>query len=365
MKLRNCLFLAILTSFILVAAASCQKQAGWRGTISQENGQTIISNPKEPMYSRQVLSLEKELTLGGAGTSGEAAFSSFEDVDIDEDDNIFILSSKDATIFVYDRSGKFMKKFGRRGQGPGELQSPVSLSIRDDTLMVSSMDRKISFFSRRGEFLKSFSIGQYLLLEAGLDSTGNIYGLEAGMTGDNPAVKLLKFDQEMKPKGELASYLIPQPQKGLDPFMGFPFFQIGPDETIIFSRPYDYYFEYYDRNGKLFRQVRKAYKPVRIMDKDKSEMKQILPSHPDSRFAYHPGCGRFVCSDEGWLLVQTFEKSEAGYYIFDVFDERGRFLTGIPLPGEPKIWKKGKLYCREEDEDGFQLLVRYLLKWNN
>ncbi|NMC66377.1 MAG: hypothetical protein GYA53_09610 [Acidobacteria bacterium] len=44
---------------------------------------------------------------------------------------------------------------------------------------------------------------------------------------------------------------------------------------------------------------------------------------------------------------------------------RGRFLTGIPLPGEPKIWKKGKLYCREEDEDGFQLLVRYWLKWNN
>jgi len=42
---------------------------------------------------------------------------------------------------------------------------------------------------------------------------------------------------------------------------------------------------------------------------------------------------------------------------------QGRFLTGIPLPGEPKIWKKGKLYCREEDEDGFQLLVRYLLKW--
>jgi len=54
MKLRNCLFLAILTSFILVAAACYQEQAGWRGKISQENGQTVISNPKEPMYSWQV-----------------------------------------------------------------------------------------------------------------------------------------------------------------------------------------------------------------------------------------------------------------------------------------------------------------------
>jgi hypothetical protein len=363
MKLRNCLFLAILASFILVAVACRQEQAGWRGTISEENGVTIVKNPAEPMYADQILGLEKELIVGGAGSGREVAFSSLEGVDIDEDENIFILSAKDAAVFVYDRSGKFMRQFGRRGQGPGELLSPVAISIRADRVMVSDLDRKISFFSLSGDFINSFSIGQYLLLTTSLDARGNIYGLEAGMAGDNPAVKLLKFNQEMKLKGELASYLIPELQKGLDPFMGFPFFQIGPSETIIFSRPYDYCFEYYDRNGKLFRQVRKAYKPVRITDEEKNEMKQSLPSHPDSRFAYHPGCGRFVCSDEGWLLVQTFEQSANGYYIFDVFDEQGRFLTRIPLPGEPKIWKKGKLYCREEDETGFQLLVRYSFKW--
>ena len=362
MKLRNCLLLAMLLSFILVAVACRQEKATWRGTISEENGVTIIKNPAKPMYTEQVLTLAKELTVGGAGTGGDAAFSSLEGFDIDEDENIFILSAKDAAVFVYDRSGMFMRKFGRRGQGPGELLTPAAISIRADRVMISDLARKISFFSLSGDFINSFSVGQYLLLGTSLDARGNIYGLEAGMSGDNPAFKLLKFDQEMKLKGELARYLVPEPQKGLDPFMSSPFFQIGPDNTVIFSRPESYIFEYYDDNGKLIRQVKKAYKPVRITDEEKNEMKQKLPSHQGSRFAYHPGCGIFVCNDQGWLLVQTFEKSAAGYYIFDVFDEQGRFLTRIPLPGEPKIWKKSKLYCREEDEAGFQLLIRYSLK---
>jgi len=362
MKLRNCLLLTMLISFILVAVACRQEKATWRGTISEQNGVTIIKNPAKPMYTEQVLTLEKELTVGGASSGGDAAFSSLEGVDIDEDENIFILSAKDAAVFVYDRSGMFMRKFGRRGQGPGELLTPAAISIRADRVMISDLARKISFFNLDGSFTHSFSIGQYSLPGTSLDSSGNIYGLEAGMTGDIPAVKLLKFDQEMKLKGELARYLIPEPQKGLDPFMVLPSFQIGPEDTVIFSHPEDYMFEYYDADGKLIRRVKKAFKPVRITDEEKNEMKQKLPSHQGSRFTYHPGCERFICSDEGWLLVQTFEKSTEGYYIFDVFDEQGRFLTRIPLPVEPKIWKKGKLYCREEDETGFQLLTRYSLK---
>ncbi|MDD8019766.1 MAG: 6-bladed beta-propeller [Acidobacteriota bacterium] len=363
MKLRNCLLSVILASIVFLGSGCRHEKAGWRGTISQKDGVITISNPEKPMYSGQVMNLEEELMVGGVGRSGESAFSSFQAVDIDEDQNIFILSTKDAAVFVYDRSGIFMRKFGRLGQGPGESIIPVAISIRADRVMISDRARKISFFRLSGDFINSFSVGQYSLLETSLDARGNIYGLEAGMSGDNPAFKLLKFDQEMKLKGEVARYLVPEPQKGLDPFMSSPFFQVGPDNTVIFSRPESYIFEYYDDNGKLIRQVKKAYKPVRITDEEKNEMKRKLPSHQGSRFAYHPGCGRFICSDEGWLLVQTFEKSAEGYYIFDVFDEQGRFLTKIPLPGEPKIWKKGKLYCREEDEAGFQLLIRYSLQW--
>jgi hypothetical protein len=35
----------------------------------------------------------------------------------------------------------------------------------------------------------------------------------------------------------------------------------------------------------------------------------------------------------------------------------------IPLMGTPLVMKKGKLYSLEEDEDGFQIVKRYALKW--
>jgi hypothetical protein len=50
-------------------------------------------------------------------------------------------------------------------------------------------------------------------------------------------------------------------------------------------------------------------------------------------------------------------------YLYDVFDAEGRLIGRIPLMGTPLVMKKGKLYSLEEDEDGFQIVKRYALKW--
>ena len=79
---------------------------------------------------------------------------------------------------------------------------------------------------------------------------------------------------------------------------------------------------------------------------------------------YHAAFGRYICDDRGRLFVQTFEKSAAGNYIYDVFDAGGRYITRIPLKGTPLVSKNEKLYCREEDKSRFELMVRYHLVWN-
>jgi len=361
MRFRNYTVLMILTVFVLLIADCWEEKTGWRGTVSQEDGITIISNPKEPMYAGEVLTLEKDLTIGGSDQDTEKVFNQLLSLDVDDRGNIFILSNREAGVFVYDNQGNFLIKFGNRGQGPGEFQSPVSISVQANKIMIADQARKISFFDRQGNFLNSFSTTQYSLLMASLDSKGNIYGLEAGMVGDDPAVKLLKFDQEMNFIGEFAAYLIPA-DKGLDPFMPFPLFQIGLDDMVVFSRPEDYSLEYYDADGRLFCQVKKAYRPVRISHEDKDKMKEKLYRQAEFEFEYHPGFGTFIVDDQGWLFVQTFDRSPEGNYIYDVFDAEGRFITRIPIKGQPLVGANERLYCREEDEDGFDLVVRYLLK---
>jgi len=63
-------------------------------------------------------------------------------------------------------------------------------------------------------------------------------------------------------------------------------------------------------------------------------------------------------------MVQTFERSAEGSYFHDIFDEQGRYMAKVPLKGTLLAGKNDKLYCSDEDENGFTILIRYGMKWN-
>ena len=48
----------------------------------------------------------------------------------------FVVSSQDATIYVFDESGRYRRNIGRRGDGPGEMRLPYSVRIFHDTIVV-------------------------------------------------------------------------------------------------------------------------------------------------------------------------------------------------------------------------------------
>jgi len=68
--------------------------------------------------------------------------------------------------------------------------------------------------------------------------------------------------------------------------------------------------------------------------------------------------------DAGRIFVQTYEKTidESGYY-YDVFNSEGKYIAKIPLKTQPRVWKRGKLYTIEEEEEGYQVVKRYKVNW--
>lgn len=109
---------------ILIMTVSCEKQkAEWKGTIEEENGVMIVKNPKEPMYSEDVISLEEGLTIGESLDRKEYMFSQIMDVGVDEEENIYILDFKEAHIKVFNKSGEYLRTIGKRGQGLEILDS--------------------------------------------------------------------------------------------------------------------------------------------------------------------------------------------------------------------------------------------------
>jgi hypothetical protein len=79
---------------------------------------------------------------------------------------------------------------------------------------------------------------------------------------------------------------------------------------------------------------------------------------------FHSAFRRFVLSDQGHILVKSWEKAPGGAsYYFDLFDAQGRYVSKIPLKGEPIVWKNGKLYTIEEDDEGYKVVKKYSVTW--
>ena len=61
-------------------------------------------------------------------------------------------------VYKFDKDGKFLKKIGRKGRGPGDLYHPGALSILDNKYLLVAdypLNMKISVFDLNGKYLKT------------------------------------------------------------------------------------------------------------------------------------------------------------------------------------------------------------------
>ena len=80
------------------------------------------------------------------------------------DGSVFISNTTRHTIYKFDAAGKFVKTFGRQGQGPGDLTHPGRLSILDDKYLVVgeyATNQRISLFDLDGKFVKIVGTGRF------------------------------------------------------------------------------------------------------------------------------------------------------------------------------------------------------------
>jgi hypothetical protein len=84
-------------------------------------------------------------------------FSRVEQVAFDRADNLYVLDGGGNRVVVFDRAGKFVRQFGKKGGGPGEFQAPVGMTVQGDgTVAVADLAaRSYSLFSPDGRYLRS------------------------------------------------------------------------------------------------------------------------------------------------------------------------------------------------------------------
>jgi len=375
MKNKEWFALIIIFFSIYMVLISCgKKKAEWKGTIEEENGVTVVRNPKEPIYRENVFSLEEELVIGEENKGDEYMFSEIIDVAIDDEENIYILDLKDAHIKVFNKNGEYLRTIGRRGQGPGEMQRATNITITpgNEILVNDRGARFLHFFKLNGDYIKSLSLASIPFFHRPkVDSQHNI--IARYMFMDKSAVFVLaKFDSELNLIFTIFSNELAVTPGVLNLFAPNCFWGIANDDSIIWGYSNKYEFNILDRAGRVIRKIIKDYNPVEITQEEKQKWimdtygKEGIP--PNEKVNWNKNHNAFQSmniDDGGRIFVQTYERiSDGTGYYYDVFDPEGKYIVKIPLKSRPFIFKKSKLYTVEEDKEGYQLVKRYKVRWS-
>jgi hypothetical protein len=107
------------------------------------------------------------MTLGKAGTQceGPDTFGSPTDVAVAPNGDIFVsdghsgCNCPNARIVKFDKSGKFIKAFGKQGKGPGEFDGPHTLAFdsRGRLIVGDRTNNRVQIFDQDGKFIAAWT----------------------------------------------------------------------------------------------------------------------------------------------------------------------------------------------------------------
>ena len=373
-------FFLILLMFLFSCGGN---KDAWMGTIEEVDGVTVIHSPSEPMYGPEVCSLEEDLAIYSKGREEEFIFQYTPNLVVDEEENIYVLDTRAAHVFVFDRQGQLVRDFGKQGQGPGEMMYPMDFRAapQGELMILDIGQARLNFFSQNGEYLRSIqTVQQDAMRRPVIDSKGQIIAGVWLLEEDAKTWKtiLKKYDVDFGSQIEITTQSAVyeetgQVQEYFESRRGTNLvWDVTCQDDIIWGIFHRYEINIHNSNGEFYKKIIRDYEGIKITDKEKDKLIKDwigdvpIPAGYNLKFPdRYPPFIRFTCDDEGRIIAQTYDKTEDGtadYY--DVFDQEGKYMARIALKYRPQVWKKGKLYTMEEDEEGYQIVRRYKVGWN-
>ena len=320
----------------------------------------IINNPNKSIYGISNARLLEVQTFG-KNIDNEDYLYKIRGIAVDQFDNLYILDAGNFRIVKYNNSGIVVTSFGKKGQGPGELQFPISLKVDEPTskLYVNDMYR-ILIFDFNGKYIDQIRlpkpIGDFIILDE-----NTILGKSYGGDENSFYAELLKihtdglferFNRYPRTVGLLYD------QKGRISFIA-----TGYEYDVYFARINNNNFAIgYSKEYKINVVNRKLENVVRILKKENPlEIPgELLKTYPHLKMQ-KANLFRGILSDENniYVIRQKKEVGEGGKVNLDIFSLSGRYLREIILPVTSILLiKQGCIYVRKANENS-EYIAKY------
>jgi hypothetical protein len=116
-----------------------------------------IKNPDKPLKGNWGFDPKMIWKIEGAGNN---TFGSIDQILVDGKDTLYI-NDNSKINYIIDQNGKFIKKFGEKGEGPGEIIEQRISSLLEDMIVISDRS-KLHYFKLDGTFIKSLNNDYFL-----------------------------------------------------------------------------------------------------------------------------------------------------------------------------------------------------------
>jgi len=136
----------------LPAACAAPGEPGHTFEIIDEGGVPTAVSSAIPRYEGEIFRYEKVLELRpDPDNFDETYLYGPRSFTLGDDGLYYVADNGNDRIAVFDGDGNFVRAFGSEGQGPGEMQSPVWVDVKDGVATVR--ERRISRFRTDGTFI--------------------------------------------------------------------------------------------------------------------------------------------------------------------------------------------------------------------
>ena len=291
-----------------------------------------------------------------------------------DDTRLYIVER--TSIFIFSlKDYRFIKKFGKEGQGPGEFafhhNVKLSIDVSTDDIFIRSL-AKVSFFSKDGHFkreAKTKGLGW-----GGVPLKGRYVGYSQTRETDNLYNTINFFDADFNKGQEIARVQYADKSKNIEHYKS-AFMCCGHENKVFVASSGGFVIDVIDHTGKKLYSITREYKRVKFDPAVEKIIHDIWKKTNPGGYeffkkrlkfpAYFPAI-RFFAVDDNKIYVLTWKKENKKTEFF-ILNLKGKllkqgYMTVAFREGEtiryPMDIDNGKLYqLVENEEENWELHV--------